>query len=84
MFILFCLNECHTGQVCDNGACVTPPPVHFGTTPGKPTECSSNADCPSGQVCIGNTGKCGPCTSSEQCDPDQFCDDVIGLCQFEQ
>ena len=72
-------SECRTGEVCDNGACVAAPPGQVGATPGN-IKCSSNANCPSGQVCI--HGNCGPCTSSEQCDEGQFCDEPIGVCVF--
>lgn len=60
--------DCPTGQVCQNGTCVTPPP---------PTGCTTNLDCPPGQTC--DNGTCVQCTP-QSCPCNQVWDSVNCVC----
>ncbi|MGB2987662.1 MAG: cytochrome c3 family protein [Phycisphaerae bacterium] len=63
------------GLIFFNVACPTPPP--------PPPGCTSDDDCPAGQVCNTTTGQCEPapgCTSDDDCEEGQFCDTQTGEC----
>ena len=65
------------GLVFFNVACPTPPP--------PPPGCTSDEDCPTGQVCNTATEQCEPaptgCTSDDHYEEGQFCDTETGNCE---
>jgi hypothetical protein len=76
--------ECHAGQICSSGVCVSPPPqcqvdtdCAAGTlcsvTHQCQTGCANAHDCPAAQVCNTQTFMCEACVSASDCSDGQVC-----------